>query len=173
MLRRRAGRASRALVVGLCAASVLLQARGSGATSWGEIEPLRSRRADVERVLGKPLEDKAGQTGTLRFKVQGGTVQVAFVDARFVRAHKLSAGTEGTVRQIVLQHEASSDTPETMKLAKNSAFERDPQGNAVIFRNLRDGISYTFIEGRLRTTYYTASSEQFRRARKGTADKDK
>jgi hypothetical protein len=170
---RRAGRGWRAFVVGLCATSMLLQARPSGATSWGEIEPLKSRRADVERVLGKPLEDKPGQTGTLRFKVQGGTVQVAFVDERFVRAHKLSPDTEGTVRQVVLQHEASSETPDTMKLANNSAFERDPQGNAVIFRNLRDGISYTFIEGRLRTTYYTASSEQFRRAQKGTAERNK
>jgi hypothetical protein len=171
LLRRRAGLGVRPFVVVLCAAALLLQARQARATPWGEIEPLKSRRADVERVLGKPLEDKPGQTGTLRFKVQGGTVQVAFVDERFVRAHKLSPETEGTVRQVVLQHDASSDTPDTMRLANNSAFERDPQGNAVIFRNLRDGISYTFIEGRLRTTYYTASSEQFRRAQKGTAAK--
>ena len=150
---------------------MLLAATGARASSWGEIEPLKSRRADVERVLGKPLEDKPGQTGTLRFKVQGGTVTVAFVDARFVTAHKLSPAVEGTVRQVVLQHDSSTDTPETMKLASNSAFERDPQGNAVIFRNLRDGISYTFIEGRLRTTYYNASSDQFRRAR-GMSDKD-
>lgn len=149
----------------------LLSAGLARASSWGEIEPLKSRRADVERVLGKPVEDKVGETGTLRFKVQGGSVQVAFVDERFVRAHKLFPGTEGTVRQVVLQHDGSSDTPETMKLANNSAFERDPQGNAVIFRNLRDGISYTFIEGRLRTTYYNASSEQFRRAQKGTSAK--
>jgi hypothetical protein len=169
LFRRRGGRCPRAFVVGVCAALLLLLAAGGArATSWGEIEPLKSRRADVERVLGKPVEDKPGETGTLRFKVQGGTVQVAFVDERFVRAHKLFPGVEGTVRQVVLQHEASSDTPDTMKLANNSAFERDPQGNAVIFRNLRDGISYTFIEGRLRTTYYTASSEQFRRAQKGT-----
>ena len=169
MFRRRAHRGLlRVFVVGLCAASVLLAARQSLASSWGEIEPLKSRRADVERALGKPIEDKPGATGTLRFKVQGGTVQVAFVDERFVRAHKLSPALEGTVRQVVLQHEVSSDTPESLRLANNSAFERDAQGNAVIFRNLRDGISYTFIEGRLRTTYYTASSEQFRRAQKGT-----
>jgi hypothetical protein len=168
LLRRRAGRGLRAVVVGMCAASVLLSARQSRAASWGEIEPLKSRRADVERVLGKPLENKPGETGTLRFKVQGGTVQVAFVDDHFVRAHKLAPDLQGTVRQVVLQHDASSDTPDTLKLEKNSAFERDPQGNAVIFRNQRDGISYTFIEGRLRTTYYTASSEQFRRAQKGT-----
>jgi hypothetical protein len=172
LLRRRAYHVSRVFLTGLCAASVLFFARQSRATSWGEIEPLKSRRADVERVLGKPVEDKPGATGTLRFKVQGGMVQVAFVDERFVRAHKLFPEMEGTVRQVVLQHEGSSETPDTMKLANNSSFERDPQGNAVIFRNLRDGLSYTFIEGRLRTTYYTASAEQFRRAQKGTADKD-
>jgi hypothetical protein len=171
LFRLRAGRGSRAVVVGMCAALALLSARPSRASAWGEIEPLKSRRADVERALGKPVEDKPGQTGALRFKVQGGTVTVAFIDERFVRAHKLSPETEGTVRQVVLQHDASSDTPDTLKLANNSAFERDPQGNAVIFRNLRDGLSYTFIEGRLRTTYYTASAEQFRRAQKGTAAK--
>lgn len=159
---------SGAFLFSLLAAQAVVRAE-----AWSGIEPLTSRRADVERVLGKPVEDKPGETGTLRFKVQGGTVTVAFVDERFVRAHKLFPGTEGTVRQVVLQHDASSDTPDTMMLARNSAFERDPQGNAVIFRNLRDGISYTFIEGRLRTTYYTASSEQFRRAQKGTAERNK
>lgn len=171
LLRRLADQSPRAFVVGVCAALLLLGASRASASSWGEIEPLKSRRADVERVLGKPVEDKPGETGTLRFKVQGGNVQVAFVDARFVVAHKLAPELEGTVRQVVLQHDGSSDTPDTMKLANNSDFERDPQGNAVIFRNLRDGISYTFIEGRLRTTYYTASSEQFRRAQRGTPEK--
>lgn len=134
------------------------------AASWSGIEPLKSRRADVERVLGKPVEDRPGQTGTLRFKVAGGTVTVAFIDARFVAAHKLSPALEGTVRQIVLQHESSSESPESLKLANNGSFEREDRGQVSVFRNTRDGLAYTFIGGRLRTTYYTAASAQLARS---------
>ena len=134
------------------------------AAAWSGIEPLKSRRADVERVLGKPAEDRPGQTGTLRFKVAGGTVTVAFIDARFVAAHKLAPALEGTVRQIVLQHESSSETPESMKLASNGSFEREERGQVMVFRNTRDGLAYTFVGGRLRTTYYTAASAQLARS---------
>ena len=134
------------------------------AASWNGIEPLKSRRADVERALGRPVEDRPGQTGTLKFKVAGGTVLVAFIDARFVAAHKLSPALEGTVRQIVLQHESSSETPESLKLAKNGSFEREDRGQVSVFRNPREGLAYTFVGGRLRTTYYTAASSQFARA---------
>ena len=134
------------------------------AAAWSGIEPLKSRRADVERLLGKPLADKPGQTGALRFKVAGGSVTVVFIDARFVSAHKLDASLEGTVRQIVLQHDNASDTPESMKLTSNDAFVREARGNVTTFRNQRDGVGYTFIDGRLRTTNYTAASAQLARA---------
>jgi hypothetical protein len=134
------------------------------AASWSGIEPLKSRRADVERVLGKPAEDRPGQTGTLRFKVAGGTVTVAFIDARYVAAHKLARELEGTVRQIVLQHESSSETPESMKLVKNGSFEREDRGQVTVFRNSREGLAYTFIGGRLRTSYYNAPSAQLARS---------
>jgi hypothetical protein len=39
--------------------------------------------------------------------------------------------------------------------------------NGMIYRNLKDGIVYTFIGGRLRTTRYTPSNDQLARARKG------
>jgi hypothetical protein len=144
----------------------LLSSQILRAENWGAVEPFKSRRADVEKALGKPVEDKPGETGTLRFKLQGGLITVAFVDAHFAAAHHLDPALEGTVRQLVLQHDASNDTPETMKLASNSEFEHDAHGNAEIFRNQRDGIAYTFIDGRLRTTYYTASAEVFRRAQR-------
>ncbi len=134
------------------------------AASWSGIEPLKSRRADVERVLGKPVEDKPGQTGTLKFKVAGGTVTVVFIDARFVAAHKLAPALEGTVRQIVLQHDSSTESPESLKLAGNGSFEREDRGQVSVFRNSRDGLAYTFIGGRLRTTYYTAASAQLARS---------
>ena len=155
---------------GLVAAAVFASAlaafavSSARAASWSGIEPLKSRRADVERVLGRPVEDRAGQTGTLKFKVAGGTVMVAFIDARFVAAHKLSPALEGTVRQIVLQHESSSETPESMKLVGNGSFEREDRGQVSVFRNQRDGLAYTFVGGRLRTTYYTAASAQLARS---------
>jgi hypothetical protein len=135
------------------------------AESWNSIEPLKSRRADVERVLGKPVEDKAGETGTLRFQVAGGTVQVSFVNARFVATKKLSPELEGTVLQIVLQHERATDTPESLGLINNSNFQREEKQNVVQYRNLKDGIAYTFIEGKLKTTWYSPASEQLLRAR--------
>ncbi|HLL74525.1 MAG TPA: hypothetical protein VK421_04620 [Pyrinomonadaceae bacterium] len=134
------------------------------AAGWNGIEPLKSRRADVERVLGKPIEDKPGQTGTLKFKVAGGTATVAFIDARFVAAHKLSPSLEGTVRQIVLQHESSSATPESMNLTKGGGFEREARGEVAVFRNTREGLAYTFIGNRLRTTYYIAPAAQLARS---------
>ncbi|MCA1615726.1 MAG: hypothetical protein LC800_16820 [Acidobacteria bacterium] len=134
------------------------------AAAWGGIEPLKSRRADVQRLLGKPLEEKPGQTGTLRFKVAGGSATVVFIDARFVSAHKLDPALEGTVRQIALQHENSSDTPESLKLTSDGAFVRESRGNVTTFRNQRDGVHYTFIDGRLRTTNYTAASALLARA---------
>ena len=159
--RARGGFAAAVLASFLIAFAVVPAAR---AASWSGIEPLKSRRSDVERVLGKPVEDKPGQTGTLKFKVAGGTVTVAFIDARFVAAHKLAPSLEGTVRQVVLQHDSSSETPESMKLVNNSSFEREARGQVTVFRNARDGLGYTFVGGRLRTSYYTAASAQLARS---------
>ena len=164
--RLRVGRAQ-AVFVAACTA-LLMFAQSAGATSWNGIEPLKSRRADVERTLGRPLRDMAGEAGTLQFKVAGGTVTVAFVGARFIAHKKLSPELEGTVLQIILQHENSNDTPESLGLPGKRGFEReDRQGGAVIYSNLKDGTIYSFYNGKLKTTRYTPSSEQLGRARKG------
>src|SRR5918912_1870048 len=112
-------------VFGVVAASLFIFSQVVAAASWNNIEPLKSRRADVERILGKPLQDKVGEQGTLHFKVMGGTVTISFVSARFVANKKLSPELEGKVLQIVLQHENSSDTPESLKLTTNSDFQRE------------------------------------------------
>ena len=168
MNRRFRIRLRKSALAGACACLLLLLSWPLRAGTWSGIEPLTSRRADVERVLGKPVENKPGETGTLRFKVAGGTVTVVFVDARFVAAHKLAPELVGTVRQIVLQHENAPDTPESLKLTDNKDFVRDTHSNAVVYRNQRDGVAYTFIEGRLRTTNFTASAEQVKRAQRGS-----
>ena len=133
------------------------------AASWQGLEPFKSRRSDVLQALGKPLSDPFG--GPLTFKILGGTASVSFVDANFVRTKKLQPELEGTVLQIILQHESSSDTPESTGLLKNREFTREETKNALIFRNLKEGIVYTFLNGKLKTTRYTFAENQISRAR--------
>lgn len=146
-----------------CAVLLLGGARPAAAATWKGIEPLKSRRADVERVLGLPIEDEPGQTPTLRFKVAGGTVVVFFVNSKFVASRKLAPEVEGTVMQIVLQHDRATDTPESLNLVKNSRFERQEKMNVAVFINQKDGLTYTFVEGKLRTTRFSAAAEQLAR----------
>lgn len=161
----RARRAAAATVLVIAASFIFSQF--VTAASWNGIEPLKSRRADVERILGKPLTDMPGNNGTLRFNVAGGLVTVAFVDARFVATKKLQPELEGTVRQVVLQHTNSNDTPESLNIASNNRFERqDGAGGVTVFRNLKDGIAYTFVNGKLKHTYFTPSQEEWTKAQK-------
>lgn len=129
------------------------------AGNWNGIEPLKSRRADVERVLGKAVDAPGGETGALRFKVAGGMVTVSFVSAKFVATKKIMPELEGTVLQIVLQHERAADTPESLGLVNNSNFQREDKENVSHFRNQKDGISYTFINGKLKTTWHSPAAE--------------
>ena len=148
-------------------AALIILSQSATAMGWNGIEPLKSRRADVERILGKPLVDQPGMEGTLRFKVNGGVVTISFVTARLVANKKLNPGYEGTVQEIVLQHDNSSDTPETLTISGNSKFERERAKGGEVYRNLKEGIIYTFVEGRLRTTRFMPAAEQWARARKG------
>jgi hypothetical protein len=133
------------------------------AGEWNGIEPLKSRRADVERILGRPIADVPGQTATLRFKVAGGTVTIFFVNSKFVESRKLAPEIEGTVMQIVLQHERATETPESLGLVNNSKFERQDKDQVSGFINLKDGIAYTFVQGKLTTTRYSAAAEDLAR----------
>ena len=133
------------------------------AASWQGIEPFKTHRAEVLRILGTPISESAD--GVLRFSVTGGSVQVSFVNEKFVTAKKLRPELAGTVLEIVLQHEHSSETPESMNLPKNKGFVRDVDRTIVIYRNIKDGIVYTFIDGRLKTTRYTFADSQLSRAR--------
>jgi hypothetical protein len=129
------------------------------AAEWHNIEPLKSRRADVERELGKPLSSDT-TSGALNFKVAGGMVTVTFVTAKFAQTKKLSSDLEGTVLLIVLQHENSSDTPESINLVKKSGFTREEKGVMTVYTNQKDGITYTFFNGRLKTTRYAPAANQ-------------
>jgi hypothetical protein len=134
------------------------------AASWNGIEPLKTRRDDVLKIMGQPVSESSD--GVLRFNVSGGSVQVSFVNERFVNTKKLRPELAGTVLEIVLQHEHSSNTAETMKLMGNRDFIRDDVRNVSVFRNLKDGLVYTFIDGTLKTTRYTFADTQLGRARR-------
>ncbi len=152
----------------LIAAGVLISAFGTTpdarAASWNGIEPFKSTRENVIKILGQPVGESAD--GVLRFSVLGGSVQVSFVSDKFMTAKKLRPELVGTVLEIVLQHESSSDTPLTMKLIDNKSFVRDETRTTTIFRNLKDGIVYTFIDDKLKSTRYTFADSQLARARR-------
>src|ERR1041384_5569645 len=120
------------------ALAILTLAQPVAASSWNGIEPFKSRRADVIKILGEPIGESPD--GVMRFAVIGGSVQVSFVSERFVAAKKLRTDLAGTVLEIVLQHEHSSDTPESLKLVPNKSFTRDETQTSIIFRNLKEGI---------------------------------
>lgn len=132
----------------------------ANAANWSGIEPYKSTRAEVEKILGPPERDQMEVDGSLHFHVVGGTAIVSFVDAKFATAKHLSSHKIGTVKQIVLQHEGGTDTPETLKLVGNSAFQREENNGVVVYRNLKEGLGYTFIGGVLRTTYYFPAGGQ-------------
>src|SRR4030095_1274478 len=134
------------------------------AAAWNGIEPFKSSRADVLKILGQPIGESPD--GVLRFAVMGGSAQVSFVNEKFVAAKKLKPQLVGTVLEIVLQHERSSDTPESMNLLKNTAFTQDKTQTSTIFRNMKQGLIYTFFQGTLKSTRYTFADEQLTKARR-------
>ncbi|HEX5707031.1 MAG TPA: hypothetical protein VFX96_07035 [Pyrinomonadaceae bacterium] len=152
-------------LVGFLAVAVFvaLGAAEAGAANWKGLEPLKSRRADVERALGQPVRDAVGADGTLEFTVLGGRVTVLFVTPKFIAAKKLSPELEGTVLQIVLQHDSASDTPASLKIDGDKRYERESEGEVAVYRNLRDGVVYTFRSGKLITTRYSPPAEQLAR----------
>lgn len=160
-------KARSAVAVFAAVLSLLLSAAGARAASWKGLEPFVSRRADVERVLGAPVADRMAQEGSLKFNVSGGSVMVFFVTPRFIATKRLSPKLEGTILEIVLSHDNASDTPESMNLVKNSSFKRTAGGEAEVYLNEKEGISYTFVGSRLKTTRYVYSEQQLARIQRG------
>jgi len=154
---------SRGALAGLAAAlaAFVLVSQPALAATWKGLEPFVSKRADVERVLGVPTSDRFADNGTLEFNVSGGKVTVFFVTPKFIAAKKLSPALEGTVLQIILQHERATDTPESMNLVKNGAYEHRRDKGVDVYSDPKAGLFYTFVESRLKTTRYSYSWEQF------------
>jgi hypothetical protein len=149
------------------AAYVLLSSAQTRAATWKGLEPFVSKRADVERVLGVPVADRYADEGTLEYNVTGGRVTVFFVTPKFIASKKLPAQYEGTVLQIVLQHERAVDTPESMNLVKNSAYEHRFDKGVDVYLEPKEGLAYTFVDSRLKTTRYSYSSQRLARIQRG------
>src|SRR5512138_214751 len=124
------------------------------AESWKGIEPLSSRRADVTRILGKPVGENTADA-SLRFAVPEGSVTVSLVTRDFAALKGWSPALEGTVVQILLQHEKSNDTPKSLRLEGNRRVDREVRGDSVIYRNRKDGIIRIFKAGKLTTSIYS------------------
>jgi hypothetical protein len=155
-------------ILGLAAAlTILLSAGAARAATWKGLEPFVSNRADVERVLGAPATDRYNDDGTLEFNVSGGRVTVFFVTPKFIATKRLPAHYEGTVLQIVLQHQSAQDTPESLNLVTNKAFKREAQGSVEKYTDEKNGLIYTFVESRLKTTRYAYSMDRLARIQRG------
>ena len=155
------------LMLAAAAFVLLSSAVGARAATWKGLEPFVSKRADVERVLGAPASDRLAEDGTLEFNVAGGKVTVFFVTPKFVAAKRLPERYTDTVLQIVLQHEHATDTPESMNLVKNSAFEHRHDKGVDVYLEPKEGVAYTFVDSRLKTTRYSYSSQQLARMQRG------
>ncbi|MBV8856019.1 MAG: hypothetical protein JOZ02_03570 [Acidobacteria bacterium] len=159
---------ARAVALSLAAALVVLLSAGAArAATWKGLEPFVSNRADVERVLGAPAADRFNEEGTLEFPVAGGRVTVFFVTPKFVASKRLPQHYEGTVLQIVLQHDRAQDTPESMNLVTNKAFRREAKGSVEKYSDDKDGLFYTFVESHLKTTRYAYSMDRLARIQRG------
>ena len=114
-----------ALAIVAAAFAVLMIAwQEARAATWKGLEPLVSRRTDVERVLGPPTADRLAKDGTLQFEAPEGSVTVFFVTPKFIAARKLPPRLEGTVLLILVQYKSSTATPGSMRLPANQDFER-------------------------------------------------
>jgi hypothetical protein len=148
-------------------ASLVLSAAGARAASWKGLEPFVSRRADVERALGAPVADRMSEDGSLKFNVSGGSVTVFFVTQKFVTSKHLAPKLEGTVLQIVLSHDSASDTPQSLNLVKNKEYKLTSHDSVEVYMDEKEGISYTFVGGHLKTTRYAYSEQQLARIQRG------
>jgi hypothetical protein len=149
------------------AAYVILSSAQTRAATWKGLEPFVSKRADVERVLGVPVSDRFAEDGTLEFNVSGGRVTVFFVTPKFAAAKRLPERYADTVLQIVLQHDRATDTPESMNLVKNKSFEYRHDKGVEVYLEPKDGVAYTFVDSRLKTTRYSYSSQQLAKIQRG------
>ena len=124
------------------------------AASWKGIDPLKTRRADVIRILGKPASENAADS-SMRFSTPEGVATVSFVTQDFGALKGWDPALVGTVVQILLQHENSKETAKSLGLEGNRKLDREVRGDLVFYRDRKEGIIRIFDKsGKLATTIY-------------------
>ncbi|HEX5134452.1 MAG TPA: hypothetical protein VFW81_03585 [Thermoanaerobaculia bacterium] len=141
-------------IPGIALLLALAAASAARAASWKGLEPLVSRRADVVRVLGKPTSENAADA-SMHFATRDGEATVFLVTRDFAALKGWDPASEGTVVQIIVQHENARDTPKSLGLEGNRRFDREVRGDSVFYRNRKEGIIYIFKAGKLATTIYS------------------
>jgi hypothetical protein len=139
--------------LGLAAILCVATVSTAHAATWKGIEPLKSRRADVVRILGKPASENSADA-SMRFATAEGGVIVSLVTRDFAAQKGWSPELEGTVVQILLQHEGSKETPKSLRLDGNPRFDREVRGGSVFYRNRKEGVIRIFTNGRLATSIF-------------------
>lgn len=139
-------------IAAILAATVVVST--ARAASWKGIDPLKTRRADVVRILGKPASENAADS-SMRFSTPEGVATVSFVTRDFAALKGWDAALEGTVVQILLQHENSKETARSLGLEGNRKIDREARGDLVFYRDRKEGIIRIFNKsGKLATTIY-------------------
>jgi hypothetical protein len=123
------------------------------AAPWRGIEPLKSRRADVLRILGKPASENAAEA-SLRFATPEGAATVYLVTRDFAALKGWAPTYEGTVVQIIVQHENAKDTPKSLGLEGNRRIDREVRGDSVFYRDRKAGLIRIFQAGKLVTSIF-------------------
>jgi hypothetical protein len=141
-------------ILALAAAILCVTATSTAhAATWKGIEPLKSRRADVVRILGKPAAENPADA-SMRFATAAGGVTVSLLTRDFAAQKGWPLDLEGTVVQVLLQHEGSKETPKSLGVEGNPRFDREVRGGSVFYRNRKEGIIRIFTNGKLATSIF-------------------
>lgn len=150
----KSSRTCRIRIAGIAVLVLATFAPVAAAASWKGIEPLKSRRADVLRILGKPASENAAEA-SMKFATPEGVATVYLVTRDFAALKGWDPSSEGTVVQILLQHENAKDTPKSLGLEGNPRIDREVRGDSVFYRDQKAGLIRIFKANKLVTTIFT------------------
>lgn len=144
---------------------ILISSVGVRGQEWRKIEPLRSTRADVERMLGKPEKD--WPTNSI-YKFKNGNALIWYSSKPCEGPSGGWRVPPGTVIQISFSYSDSQPRFSDLKLDR-SKYERVSEGDYLDFmryRNNEEGISYSVNEPKglvSLVTYYPAARDDYLR----------
>lgn len=108
--------------------------------SWNNLTPLHSTRADVEKLLGKPKEDKYG---CCQYKTEKETVSVSYINKICENGWNV---LPNTVLSISFSPDSDAKTIEALNLDKSKFSIRVDDTLRATLTNADEGISYSFSD---------------------------